>query len=185
VRFAAPSVVCPRCGNESPPSGAGRFMTCAKCGMSIDSGAAERQEAVRGRVKEKPEIEIDPTLPPTPSRFPLGVAIAIAFLVAAGVVIVAYEVRQRRTTVAQQRNLDLLHELAAGVRKVWDTKPRAQQSPACVRVFELTQETCLPSVVTEKLAFPDAIAAITSEDPEDCVQAVEIFARSRFDAKCD
>lgn len=107
MRGAAPSVVCPRCAHESPPSGAGRFMTCAKCGMSIDSNAGERQESVRGRVREKPEIEIDPTLPVRPSTFPLALAISIAlFVTVGGAGIVAYiMMKPAKVTDEQTENL--------------------------------------------------------------------------------
>lgn len=55
MRGAAPSIVCPRCGQQAPPAGeVSRFVTCAGCGMSIDSTARERLVPVR---RARPESE--------------------------------------------------------------------------------------------------------------------------------
>lgn len=187
MRFAAPSVVCPRCGHESPPSGAGRFMTCAKCGMSIDAHAGERQEAVRGRVKEKPEIEIDPTLPAKPSKFPLGFAIALALLVAGGVVYLAFEIRARRAAAVVERqriNLRAAEQLQQAFVTLWTKKPSDRESPSCRMLFDKVTRPCLPTVDPSKLRFEEAVLAIDPPSAS-CADALEIVSRSRIDARCD
>jgi len=188
VRGAAPSVVCPRCGNESPPSGAGRFMTCAKCGMSIDSNAGERQEAVRGRVREKPEVVIDPTLAPTPSKFPLGFAITVAVFVAGGIAFLAYELAMRKPDDAaeQRENQRILAAKQKAFAQVVEKKVIALDSPSCKMLVEIVMKPCLPTVNPYVLAFDNAIAAIdAAERTRTCVSAVETFSRSRIDGHCD
>lgn len=161
-------------------------MTCAKCGMSIDAQADERQETVRGRVKEKPEIEIDPSLPQTPSKFPLGLAIAIAVLVCGGVAFVAYSLRDKpgEITDEQRERAKTTAAMQKAFVELWDTMPEAHSVESCRMLFELVTRKCLPTVDPTLLAFDKALIAIGMKSP-DCVSAVGAFSKSRFDAKCD
>lgn len=188
MRGAAPSVVCPRCAHESPPSGAGRFMTCAKCGMSIDSNAGERQESVRGRVREKPEIEIDPTLPVRPSTFPLALAISIAlFVTVGGAGIVAYiMMKPAKVTDEQTENLRAVESMQKAFAQLWDASLGAHDAPSCRMLAEIVRKPCRVTVKPSLLAFDEAFVAISTADKaRTCVSAVEAFSRSRFAADCD
>jgi hypothetical protein len=155
--------------------------------MSIDANAGERQESVRGRVKEKPEIEIDPTLPVKPSKFPLGFAIALALLVAGGVIYLAYEIRARRAAaIVERQRLDVraAEELQKAFVALWEKKPDARESPSCAILFDKVTKPCLPTVDPSKLRFEEAVLAIEQQSPS-CADALEIVSRSRFEAKCD
>lgn len=187
MRGAAPSVVCPRCGNESPPSGAGRFMTCAKCGMSIDASAVERQHAVRGRVKERPEVEIDPALPPKPSKFPLGPAIALAVLVIGGATTAAYilVLQPGGASDAQRENLRVVKVKQEAFATLWDSFPDAHQWTACKHLKEVVDRPCKSTVDASRLAFEDAAVALAGPSRQSCADAVTVFLQSRTDAKCD
>jgi hypothetical protein len=188
VRFAAPSVICPRCGHESPPSGAGRFMTCAKCGMSIDAQADERQQAVRGRVKEKPEIEIDPSLPYTPSKFPLLLSLAalVAVLGIAVGLIVYVRTRPPELSDKERTNLQAVKQMQQAFRTLWDATPDVHQSIACRHLEEVVARPCKSTVDVSLLAIDVAVLALAQRDsPFACVNAVTVFLESRVLAKCD
>jgi hypothetical protein len=156
--------------------------------MSIDAQADERQEAVRGRVKEKPEIEIDPSLPHAPSKFPLALAISLAVLVTVGVVFAIYALSQQpgELTDAQRENTITAKRMQDAFVELWDTMPEAHRSKSCVMLVEIVRKPCLPTVDPTKLAIGDAALAITAPgDPADCSTAVGVYSKSRFDAKCD
>ncbi|MFN0253140.1 MAG: hypothetical protein ACKV2T_40075 [Kofleriaceae bacterium] len=188
MRGAAPSVVCPRCGNESPPSGAGRFMTCAKCGMSIDAQAGERQQAVRGRVKEKPETEIDPSLPRTPSKFPFALSLAalVAILGIAIGAVVYVRSRPPELSDEQRENLAYVKQMQAAYRTLWDSTPAVHESVACRHLADVVARPCKPTVNVDVLALDQAVLALAQPGaPFACVNAVTAFTQSRIDAKCD
>ncbi len=164
-------------------------MTCAKCGMSIDANAGERQESVRGRVKEKPEIEIDPSMPATPSKFPLGLAIAIAVLVIGGVVFVAYQMRARsgayELTTEQRDNLRLVEKKQRAFAELYASS-RVVDAPSCQQLLELVLKPCLPTVQPDKLDLEEAyLGVIVAEQGGTCVAAIKSLSESRVASKCD
>ena len=163
-------------------------MTCAKCGMSIDSNAGERQQSVRGRVKEKPEIEIDDSLPFKPSTFPLALAISIAVLVIGGAVFVMYGLRSQRASItdAQKQNLKMVEQMQKAIGQVWDASLAAHDAPSCRMLVEIVRKPCLPTVDPALLAIDEVVVALARSDTsKTCVSAVETYSKSRFTAKCD
>lgn len=187
MRGAAPSVVCPRCGHESPPSGAGRFMSCAKCGMSIDSQAEPPQERVR-RPTETPEVEVevDPTLPPTPSKFPFIPAL-VALLVVTGIAIYGGSrmMANRRDAAKERENLHTVELMQQAFSEAIARLAEHPPTGACKVLLEIVQRPCLSTVEPEKLDFDEAVLALTTDNASACVDAVEHVSRSRVDAHCD
>jgi hypothetical protein len=163
-------------------------MTCAKCGMSIDAQADERQQAVRGRVKEKPEIEIDPSLPYTPSKFPLIRAL-VAFTVVLGLVvgaIVYVRTRPPELSDKERTNLQAVKQMQEAFRTLWDATPAVHQSIACRHLEEVVARPCKSTVDVSLLAIDQAVMALAlPESPFQCVDAVTAYLESRVAAKCD
>src|SRR5207248_7381825 len=80
MRGPAPSLECPRCGRESPPSAElGPFTTCRGCGLSFDAAPRERQVPLRRR----PTMEDPEPVPKPRQRGALTIwqALAITVLV--------------------------------------------------------------------------------------------------------
>lgn len=159
-------------------------MTCAKCGMSIDVQAGERLEAVR-RPRAAPEIEIDPALPPTPSRFPL-----IPALLALGVVVggVVFLVARRADppagpSPAEQAKLRDLEKLEAAFDALWTEQAAAVRS--CTYLRELVHRPCGPRVNPALLAFEKAVLAISAPTEGACENARLAFYSSRLAAGCE
>lgn len=154
--------------------------------MSIDANAGERQERVR-RPKEKPrrqDIEIDSTLPRTPSKFPLVPALIALFVVAIGGGVFAYRmtVKSDEITPQQRANLDAVRRMQDAFNTLWDSTPTARDTPSCRVLIELIRRPCRKTVDVTKLAVDEAVIAIGGAS---CVSAVEAYSRSRIDAKCD
>lgn len=168
-------------------------MTCAKCGISIDSSAGEKQEAVRGRVKEKPEVVIDPSLPNAPSKFPLVPAILAIVVLLGGIVgVIAYrELRPPELTEEQRARIAALAKAQKAWGTLWDESPLAHQWFSCRHLDEVVRRPCKDTVDPSKLAFEPAMLALATPDSElfpdskACGDAVLRFLKSRIDARCD
>lgn len=155
--------------------------------MSIDAQAGERQESVRGRVREKPEIEIDPSLPHEPSKFPLAFAITLAvFVTLGGAGAVAYFMMKPDGITDEQRaNMRTVEAMQKAFQQVFDSMPNAYRSRSCRMLLEIVRKPCLPTVKPDKLAFDQAVLAVGQPDVPECSNAVGAYSKSRFDAKCD
>jgi hypothetical protein len=163
--------------------------------MSIDARAEERQEAVRGRVKEKPETEVDPTLPVAPSKFPLAPAITGAVLVTIGIGVTVYMLQMRSAnelTEAQQRNVATVEAAQKAFTKLWDETPLTHRWFACRHLHDVVTRPCNPTVKPSSLEFEPAVLALsTPEDPSApsvasaCSAAALVFLESRANASCD
>lgn len=153
--------------------------------MSIDANAGERQEAVRGRVKEKPEIEIDPALPMTPSKFPLAPAIALAVLVTAAIPVAVYISRRDGLTDEQRANVHATESKQRAFMELYASMRSAHDQPACAKLLEVVTKPCLPGVDVSLLEFDRAAYALGSISPSACSIAAAEFSTSRIDAQCD
>lgn len=162
-------------------------MTCATCGMSIDSRAGERQEAVRGRVREKPEIEIDEALPRRPSTFPFVPALGALVVILGG--IVAFAMYRSRPEDADERTRREKREMLATMQRafdeLWTTAPKAAEIAECRELRDLVHRACAASVNLDELAFDQAVLGIASPTAASCQRATSAFAASRIAAKCE
>ena len=156
--------------------------------MSIDAQAGERQHAVRGRVKDKPEIEADPTLPMKPSTFPLVPAlVGLVLVVGAFVGVVVMRASNRPgPTEDEQRRLATVTRMQEHFETAWSEKPQLHGWFSCGNLREIVHRTCKPTVEPGKLAFDTALRALSDPDnPKACNEAATAFLASRVAARCD
>ena len=156
--------------------------------MSIDARAEERQEAVRGRVKEKPEIEIDPSLPTAPSKFPLVPAIIATVVLLGGIVgLIAYRQSRPPEIPAEQRaRVEAWEQRQKEWAATWDVEVLPRLWFECRHLDEVVRRPCNPTVIASKLAFEQAMQALVQQDAQKaCREATLEFLSSRLEARCD
>lgn len=165
-------------------------MTCGTCGMSVDSRAGERQEAVRGRVREKPEIEIDEALPRRRSTFPFVPALGALVVVLGGIVAFAMY-RSRPEDPVDTHDLTLREKkqqfatLQRAFDELWATAPKAAEIAECRELRDLVHRPCDPAVNLAELAFDQAVLGLAEPTAASCQRATSAFAASRVAAKCE